>query len=165
MTSTRRHLLEQVGEAAVVQLYADGFLLLPLREKRLVWHLYLAAIAGRDIYYDQRYAHNLELRAVLEGILTHAGALPSAVEEEIRRYTKLFWINSGPYNGLTARKSLMRIDPHAWTTAVEAAASHGAPLPLRPGEAVRDLAQRLAPVLFDAAFDPILTSKSPGPGR
>ena len=161
----RRYLLEHVDDVAVVQIYADGFPGLSLREKQLVWHLYLAAIAGRDIYYDQRYAHNLELRAVLEGILTHARSLPSTVEQEIRRYTKLFWINSGPYNGLTARKSLLRIERDAWTAAVEAAAASGAPLPLRPGEAPRDLAQRLAPVLFDAAFDPILTSKSPGPGR
>ena len=161
----RRYLLEHVDDVAVVQIYADGFPALSLREKQLVWHLYLAAIAGRDIYYDQRYSHNLELRAVLESILTHARALPSAVEQEIRRYTKLFWINSGPYNGLTARKSLLRVAPEAWTDAVEAAASHGAPLPLRAGETPRDLADRLAPVLFDAAFDPILTSKSPGPGR
>jgi dipeptidyl-peptidase-3 len=161
----RRYLLEHVDDVAVVQIYADGFPSLSLREKQLVWHLYLAAIAGRDIYYDQRYAHNLELRAVLEGILTHARALPPPVEQEIRRYTKLFWINSGPYNGLTARKSLLRIERDAWAAAVEAAAAGGAPLPLRPGDTPRELAQRLAPVLFDAAFDPILTSKSPGPGR
>src|SRR6059036_3226945 len=67
----RTYLLERVGEAAVVQLYADGFRDLPLREKTLVWHLTQAAIAGRDIFYDQRYAHNLEMRDVLEAILTH----------------------------------------------------------------------------------------------
>ena len=52
----RKYLLERVDEAAVVQLYADGFEKLPLREKTLVWHLYQAALAGRDIFYDQRYA-------------------------------------------------------------------------------------------------------------
>jgi dipeptidyl-peptidase-3 len=161
----RRYLLEHVDDVAVVQIYADGFPSLSLREKQLVWHLYLAAIAGRDIYYDQRYAHNLELRAVLESVLTHARALPPAVEAEIRRYTKLFWINSGPYNGLTARKVLLRVAPDDWAQAVESSAAAGAPLPLRPGETPLDLARRLAPVLFDAAFDPILTSKSPGPGR
>ena len=106
----RRYLLEHVDDVAVVQIYADGFSSLSLREKQLIWHLYLAAVAGRDIYYDQRYAHNLDLRAVLEAILTHAPAMPAHVGAEIRRYTKLFWINSGPYNGVTARKSLMRID-------------------------------------------------------
>jgi len=154
-----------VDDVAVVQIYADGFVSLSLREKRLVWHLYLAALAGRDIYYDQRYAHNLEMRAVLEGILTHARGLAPDAEGEIRRYTKLFWINSGPYNGITARKSLLRVDPEAWIAAVEAAAAGGAPLPLRSGESPRGLAQRLAPILFDGSYDPVLTNKSPGAGR
>jgi dipeptidyl-peptidase-3 len=161
----RRYLLEHVDDVAVVQIYADGFTRLSLREKQLVWHLYLAALAGRDIYYDQRYAHNLETRAVLEGILTHARTVPEDVLAEIRRYTKLFWINSGPYNGITARKSLLRIGRDDWAAAVEAAHDGGAPLPLRPGEQPRDLATRLAPVLFDASFEPVLTNKSPGPGR
>src|SRR6266851_6060186 len=67
----RPYLLERIGEAAVVQLYADGFRDLPLREKTLVWHLAQAAIAGRDIFYDQRYAHNLEMRDILEAIVTY----------------------------------------------------------------------------------------------
>ena len=49
---------------------------LPLREKILIYHLYQAAIAGRDIYYDQRYAHNLAMRDVLEEIVTHADGIP-----------------------------------------------------------------------------------------
>ena len=43
------------------------------RDKILCWHLYQAALAGRDIYYDQRYAHNLEMRRVLEAV-RHAPA-------------------------------------------------------------------------------------------
>ena len=56
----RPYLLEHVDDAAVVQLYADGFSDLPLGDKVLVWHLTRGAIAGRDIFYDQQYAHNLE---------------------------------------------------------------------------------------------------------
>ena len=62
VTAERRYLLEQVDDAAVVQLYADGFAALSLREKMLVWHLYQAALAGRDIYYDQRYATTSDAR-------------------------------------------------------------------------------------------------------
>ena len=62
----RPYLLETSGDAAVVQLYADGFDSLSLQNKALVWHLSQAALAGRDIYYDQRYEHNLEMRDVLE---------------------------------------------------------------------------------------------------
>ena len=78
----RKYLLERVDEAAVVQLYADGFRDLTLKDKTLVWHLYQAAIAGRDIFYDQKYAHNLEMRDVLEAIITHpAGVDPKTLEE------------------------------------------------------------------------------------
>ena len=52
--SDRTYRLEQIDDAAVVQLYADGFSALALREKTLVWHLTQAAIAGRDIFYDQQ---------------------------------------------------------------------------------------------------------------
>src|SRR5215212_5703842 len=93
---SRKYLLERVDEAAVVQLYADGFAALALREKILIYHLYQAALAGRDIYYDQRYAHNLAMREVLEEILTHPDRVEAATLAEIRRYTKLFWINTGP---------------------------------------------------------------------
>src|SRR5262245_9368046 len=63
--ASRKYLLERVDDAAVVQIYADGFASLPLAEKTLIWHLYEAAIAGRDIYYDQRSASGLEMRGVV----------------------------------------------------------------------------------------------------
>src|SRR5918994_2894460 len=69
--SERKYLLERVEDAAVVQLYADGFSALPLREKTLIWHLYQAALAGRDIYIDQKHRDALEMRAVIEQIVAH----------------------------------------------------------------------------------------------
>src|SRR3954451_9396356 len=117
----RAYLVERVGEAAVVQLYADGFRDLPLREKTLIWHLAQAAIAGRDIFYDQRYAHNLEMRDVLEAILTHKNAIDQTAFEAIEQYTKLFWINTGPYNNLTARKFVLACSPDAFAAAARAA--------------------------------------------
>src|SRR6188768_3215436 len=67
----RKYLLETVDDAAVVQVYADGFEALPLREKTLIWHLYQAAIAGRDIYYDQRHRNALEMRDIVEAVVSH----------------------------------------------------------------------------------------------
>ena len=162
---TRPYLLERVDEAAVVQLYADAFAELPLREKTLIWHLYLAAIAGRDIYYDQRYAHNLAMRDILEGILTHPDGVDEGALREIRRYTKLFWINTGPYNNLTARKFVLNVDRDVFLRAVRTAAANGARLPVRGGESVEELVARYAPMFFDLSVDPIVTNKTPGPGR
>ena len=162
MSTTRQHFIEQIGEAAVVQLYADGFALLTLRDKTLVWHLYRAALAGRDIYYDQRYAHNLEMRAVLEAIVTHATRVDPAVLDEIRAYTKLFWINSGPYNNHTARKFLLDLSRDQLRAAIVAAEEDGAGFPRRAGETLDAFVDRLAPLFLDAATDPVVTNKSPG---
>jgi dipeptidyl-peptidase-3 len=161
----RSYLIERVDEAAVVQLYADGFAALPRREKILIWHLYLAAIAGRDIFYDQRYAHNLEMRAVLEAVLRHADDVDPEVLAEIRRYTKLFWMNTGPHNNLTARKFVMNLTRGELLHAVSAAATCGAQLPRRRGESIEQMVDRLAPLFFDPGLDPVVTNKSPGPGR
>jgi dipeptidyl-peptidase III len=161
----RPYLIERVGDAAVVQLYADGFGDLPLREKTLIWHLTRAAIAGRDIFYDQRYAHNLEMRDVLEAIVMHPSGVEAATLEEIRRYTKLFWINTGPHNNLTARKFVLTCTPQALTVAAHAAARAGATLPLRRGETIDALIERLSPMFFDPEFDPTVTSKTPPDGK
>jgi dipeptidyl-peptidase-3 len=164
-TLDRKYLLERIGEAAVVQIYADGFRDLPLREKTLVWHLAQAAIAGRDIFYDQRYAHNLEMRDVLEAIVANPDLVDRAAFGEIERYTKLFWVNSGPYNNLTARKFVLNCTPEALAAAAHAAARNGARFPLRGGESLDALLGRLGPMFFDPDFDPTVTSKTPPDGR
>ncbi len=161
----RQYLLERVDDAAVAQLYADSFEGLQLREKILIWHLYQAALAGRDIFYDQRYAHNLEMREVLEEILTHADGIVSETLDEILRYTKLFWINTGPFNNLTARKFVLDVTPDEFSIAAHSAAEEGAVFPLGSGETLDELLTRLEPMFFDPTFEPIVTNKTPGDGE
>ena len=161
----RKYLLERVDDAAVVQVYADGFEKLPLKEKQLVWHLYQAALAGRDIYYDQRYVHNLEMRNVLEEILTHSEGIDAAVLAEIQRYTKLFWLNTGPYNNLTARKFVLKCAPEAFAAAAKTAVKNGATIAGAGGESLEAMLARLKPAFFDASVEPIVTNKTPGPGK
>jgi dipeptidyl-peptidase-3 len=161
----RKYLLERIDDAAVVQLYADGFASLPLDQKVLIWHLYKAALAGRDIYYDQRYAHNLEMRDVLEEILTHPAGVDPATLAEIQRYTKLFWLNTGPFNNLTARKFVLKCTPQAFAAAAKASAKAGATFPAANGETLDALLARLQPIFFDPSVDSIVTNKTPGTGK
>jgi dipeptidyl-peptidase-3 len=161
----RQYLLERVDDAAIVQLYADGFDALPLREKTLVWHLSEAALAGRDIYYDQRSGRALEMREVLEAVLTHPEGVNPATLAEIQRYTKLFWLNSGPYNNLTARKFVLACTPDAFRMAVNASARAGARFPTTDSESVDSLVTRLQPMFFDADVAPAATTKTPPRGQ
>ena len=148
-----------------MQLYADGFDKLDLKEKTLVWHLYRAALAGRDIYYDQRHRHNLGIRHLLEQVLRHPAGVPAETLEELTRYTKLFWLNTGPYNNLTARKFLLNLDRGGIIEAMEIAAINGAKFRLEPGETTAQHVERYAGMLFDPDFEPMVTCKSPGEGQ
>ena len=161
----RQYLVERVADAAIVQIYADGFDALPPAEKILCWHLSQAALAGRDIYYDQRYVHNLDMRRVLEAVITHPGTTPAPVLDAITRYTKLFWIHTGPFNNLTARKFVLTCTPEEFAAAVRGAVAAGATLPVRSGESTADLLARLRQPFFDRDFNPIVTNKTPGTGR
>ncbi len=161
----RPYLLEQVGDAAIVQLYADGFASLTLRDKTLVWHLYQAALAGRDIYYDQRYEHNLEMREVLEELITHPEGVDPDTLAAMHRYAKLFWINTGPFNNLTARKFVAETTSAAFGDAVAAASRAGATFPTQKGESLAQMVRRMTPYFFDPDFDAIVTNKTPGPGE
>ncbi|MEO8481711.1 MAG: peptidase M49 [Acidobacteriota bacterium] len=162
---SRKYLLEQVGDAAVVQYYADGFDALTVDQKILAWHLYQAALAGRDIYYDQRYRHALDMRSVLEAILTHVSPADAGLADalaQVHRYTKLFWINSGPHNSMTARKFVPGCSREAFRELATLAQQRGAPLPMRDGESLQALLDRLDGPFFDPTVDPMVTSKSPG---
>jgi dipeptidyl-peptidase-3 len=163
----RKYRLERVDEAAVVQVYADGFKALPADQKQLIWHLYRAAIAGRDIFYDQRYAHNLDMRDLLEAIIGRPELAQTDAEafRELERYTKLFWINTGPYNNLTARKFVLKITSEQLRALAHSAAAAGARFPTRHGESLDALLTRLRPMFFDPAFEPFVTCKTPGPGK
>jgi dipeptidyl-peptidase-3 len=160
----RQYLLERIGDAAVVQLYADGFVNLPLREKTLIYHLYQAAIAGRDIFIDQRYEHSLAMRDVLEEVLTHSADIEPEVRTGIEHYTKLFWINNGPYNTLSSRKFVLGVNSDDFGIAVMNAAKHGAVFPLEEGEDLATMLARMEPLFFDPNFDRIITNKTPRAG-
>ena len=149
----RKYLLERVGDASVVQLYADGFASLPLKQKSLIWHLYQAAIAGRDIFIDQKHKDALEMRGIIERIVANPQGVDAATLAEVQRYTKLFWLNNGPYNNLTARKFVLACTPDAFAAAAKTAGADPAAV------------ARLQSMFFDPAVDTIVTNKSPGAGK
>ncbi len=157
--------IERIGDIATVQVYADGFNDLTLTEKRLLWHLSQAAIAGRDIYYDQRYARSLVMRDLFEAVLQYPEGTPLDTFERIREYAHLFWINNGPHLNSTSHKFVLDCAPVDFTRAVQQAAANGAVLPLGPGERLEPLLESVAPAFFDPEFEPFVTRKNPAAGE
>src|SRR6188768_2542286 len=160
----RKYLLDRVDDAAIVQLYADGFTSLPLKQKTLIWHLYQAALAGRDIFIDQKHKDALEMREVIEQIIAYPNGVDATTLSAIQRYAKLFWLNNGPYNYLTARKFVLTCTPEQLKDAVYASAKAGAKY-MTGEKTIDQKLARLAPMFFDPNVDPIVTNKTPGAGK
>src|SRR5262249_541437 len=83
----------------------------------------------------------------------------------ITEYTKLFWINSGPYNNLTARKFVLTCTPEAFAAAARSVQKAGGSFAVQPGETLDDLLLRLEPMFFDPRVDPQVTTNTPPEGR
>jgi dipeptidyl-peptidase-3 len=161
----RKYLLERVDEVAVIQIYCDGFDQLPMEQKKLIYHLYEAAVAGRDIFLHQKYRHSPMLRDLLEEILTNSNGIDADTLAEIRRYTKLFWINNGIHNTITSKKNVIKTSREAFLKAAIAAEKNGARLPKRRGESTEQLVERVWPLLADPKIDSHCTNSAPGEGK
>ena len=161
----RPYLLETVGEFALSRLYADGFEDLPQRERILAFYLYRAALSGRDILYDQMGRDTLEIRDLLEEILTHPRFIDPQFRDRLLTYLKLFWINNGNHNDRTRQKFVPEFTFEALRAAAAAAERDGARFKLAFGETLPKKLERLKPQIFDPNVDPLSTCKTPPPGQ
>ena len=144
-------LVERVGSTGFVQLEAESFKTLPLREQTLAYWLTQAAIAIDPINYDQNSVWGLRQKRLLESILLHPQGVDPKVLRKITDFTKLFWANRGNHNEMTAQKFL----PEFTFEELKAAA----------GKTASAEVDALRPSLFDPKFEPSITAKSPEGGR
>ncbi len=161
----RPALIETIGEFAVAPIYADGFPALTPRQRVLAFYLSRAALAGRDIYFDQMGRHNIEVRDLLEEILTHPRALDAGFRESLLGYLKLFWINGGNHNERTKRKFVPGFTFEELRAGAHTALAERAEIRLALGESIDQKLQRLRPAIFDPEFEPLVTCKTPPPGQ
>ena len=134
--------------------------------RRSIWHLYQAALAGRDIYYDQRYAHNLEMRDVLEEIVTHPTGIDAG---DARRDPALHEAVLDQHRPLQQPdRAQVRAQVHAGGVRRRGAGGRAGRRDVparRPARRSTRCSTRLQPMFFDPDVDPIVTNKTPGPGK
>ena len=63
------YIAEEFDDIRILRYRVDVFETLPLQEKLFVYYLSRAALAGRDILWDQNNRYNLRIRKVLERII------------------------------------------------------------------------------------------------
>ena len=160
----RSSLVDRVATTGFVQLEAESFKTLTLKEQTLAYWLTQASIAIDPINYDQNSVWGLRQKALLEEILRHPQSADAAALGKITDFTKLFWANRGNHNEMTARKFLPAFTFDELKAAALAAARSGGFRGKTAAEVEGELAA-LKPSLFDPAFEPAITAKSPEGNR
>ncbi len=164
--------VERVGDTAFVQLRAPSFPALSPRQQALAYWLRQASVAIDPIFYDQASAYGLRQKRLLEEIVAHAKGIDPAVMAKVAEFAKLFWANRGNHNELTSQKFLPGFTFEELETAALTAQQNGAfqtayadlP-PLRNSADVKREVESLRASLFDPAFEPMITAKSPTGGK
>jgi dipeptidyl-peptidase III len=87
---------ETFADIGILRYQVPGFDLLNLDQKKLVYYLTQAGLAGRDIIYDQNYRHNLAIRKALESIIkNYKGDRNSKEWNGLVTYAKRVWFANG----------------------------------------------------------------------
>ena len=90
------YVVEQFADLRVLRYQIPGFEELSLDEKKLVYYLTQAGLAGRDIIWDQNYRHNLRIRQALEQVYRNFEGDRSTDDwKEFEVYLKRVWFSNG----------------------------------------------------------------------
>ncbi len=96
MTNDFKFQLEQFADVKIVRYQVPGFDKLLPRQRVLLYYLHEAALAGRDIIYDQNYKYNLPIRKVLEQVFrTYGGDRKVKEFQDFIIYLKRVWFSNG----------------------------------------------------------------------
>lgn len=87
---------EQFADIQMLRYKVEGFEKLSLRQKTLIYHLSEAALAGRDILFDQNGRYNLRIREMLETVYRdYKGDRKSKDFQGFTLYLKRVWFSAG----------------------------------------------------------------------
>lgn len=143
---------EQFADLRILRYRIPGFDNLTLQQKTLAYYLSQAALAGRDIYWDQNYRHNLTIRRVLEQVVrNYQGDRSSDVFGKFLIYAKRVWFSNGIHHHYANDKILPTFSPSDLHDLVANSPSDN--YPLNAGESLNQLLDRLQPIIFDPNVD------------
>jgi len=139
---------ESFADLRIQRYYVPGFDDLTLQQKELVYYLYEAALAGRDIIYDQNFKHNLYIRRSLEAIVnTYNGDRNTPDFQKFMTYVKRVWFSNGIHHHYSNKKILPEFSKEYFHELV--ANSDEYKFPLQNDEHIDDLLKKLDSLIFD----------------
>ncbi len=143
-----QYMVEQFADLKVMRYRIPGWDSLNLRQKTYIYHLSEAALAGRDITFDQNYKYNLMVRRSLEEILkNYQGSRQDRDWDKFVVYLKRIWFANGIHHHYSTDKILPEFNRSYFAELINNAP--GSVFPLRNGESPEEFSERLTKVIFD----------------
>ncbi len=152
---------EQFADFRILRYQVPGFELLTPRQKELCYYLYEAALAGRDIFWDQNYRYNLYVRKTLEAI--YANRAVNRQTEEFRKfeeYVKRVMFSNGIHHVYSNHKLLPEFSRSWFEEQIKSCKPEM--LPLRNNESVQSFIKFITPIIFDPTVAPKRVNKDAG---
>jgi dipeptidyl-peptidase-3 len=140
--------IDRFADVQVLRYEVPGFDQLSLQEKKLVYFLSQAALAGRDIIFDQNYEHNLRIRKLVAAVVdSYSGDRSSQDYTRLLEYAKRVWFANGIHHHYSSDKMLPDFTPEALAEMVSQ--SDASRLPLDEGQTAEELLALLRNPIFD----------------
>lgn len=161
MSENFNYIVEQFADLQLLRYRVAGFENLSLRQKELIYYLSEAALEGRDILFDQNGKYNLQIRKLLEAVyVSYSGDRNNPEFQGLEVYLKRVWFSSGIYHHYACDKFVPAFSPEFLRECIEQVAV--ASLPLKDGESVQSMCDKLFPVIFDAKVMPKRVNQADG---
>jgi dipeptidyl-peptidase III len=155
------YLVDRFADANVMRYTIPGWDSLSLSQKKLVYFLSQAALAGRDIIYDQNYKNNLVIRKTLETIYEKfTGDRNTSEFKEFSIYLKEIWFSNGIHHHASTDKIIPGFDSVYFRTLI--AGTKDGVWPVKAGQTTDQLFNMLIPIIFDPSIDSKRVSLDPG---
>lgn len=143
-----KYFVEQFDDIRILKYKLPDFDSLTLRQKEYAYYLSQAALAGRDIFWDQNFKYNLLIRKTIETILdSYRGDKESEEYKAFLKYAKKVFFASGIHHHYSQDKFKPEFSEDYFARLI--AGSDSATLPLNKNQSPSELADMLTPVLFD----------------
>ena len=150
---TFKYAVEKFADLNILRYQVPDYDSLSLNQKKLIYFLSQATLAGRDIIYDQNGKYNLTIRRTLEGIVeSYKGDRNTEDFQKFMIYTKRVWFSNGIYHHYASDKFIPEFSKEYFTTLING--SDVSKLPLLSGETTAKLIARIDNAIFDHSFLP-----------
>ncbi|MEO9022797.1 MAG: hypothetical protein ABI237_18105 [Ginsengibacter sp.] len=146
---------QSFADLQLLRYQVPGFNQLSLQQKQLSYYLYEAALAGRDIFYDQKSKYGILLRKTLEAMYgSYTGDKTTGDWKKFETYCGRFWFSNGNHHHYSNDKFFPECSFEYFSSV--ARASDSSLFPKEPGESMDAFLARIKPIIYDPKVEPKL---------